>query len=84
MILVTNKGIRTKRRVIKPNWNIRIKKNTGTAGAHIGETASGQDNTGASKRSSFGAHVSDVTKTSVPSTQSVLELLVAHLVDNPI
>ena len=58
---------------------------TGTAGAHIGKTTSAQDNVGATSNVlSIGAHVSYVTKTSVPSTQSVHELLAAHPVDNPI
>ena len=58
--------------------------NTGTAGTHVEETSADQDAGATSDGSSIGAHVSDVTKTNVPSTQNVQELLAAHPVDDPI
>ena len=59
--------------------------NAGTAGAHVGEAASDKDEKGApSDSSSIGAHVSDVTKTILPQTQRVQDILAAHPIDNPI
>ena len=59
--------------------------NTGTVGVDVGETAAAQKNTGAtSDGSSIGAHVSNVNKTNIPSTQSIHELLTAHPVEDPI
>ena len=58
--------------------------NTDATGAHVGETAAAQDAGATSNGLSIGAHISNITETNVPSTQSVQELLVAHPVDGPI
>ena len=59
--------------------------NTGTVDTHVGEIVSGQDKTSASSnRSSIGAHICDVTKTVVTSTQSVQDILAAHHVEDPV
>ena len=59
--------------------------NTCTVDAHVGEMTSAQDNAGATSNIlSIGAHVSGVTETNVPLTQSVHVLLAAHPVDDPI
>ena len=58
--------------------------NTGTAGAHFGETTTPQDSSTPSNRSSIGAHVSNVIEPDVQPAQSVQDILAAHPSSDPI
>ena len=58
--------------------------NTGTVGAHVGETATPQDSSTPSDGYSIGAHVSDVTKPVVLPARSIQDILAAHPIGDPI
>ena len=57
---------------------------SGTAGAHVGETATPKDTTVPSKGGSIGAHVSETSQRPFRPARSVEELLAAHPVDDAI
>ena len=57
---------------------------SGTAGAHVGETATPKDTTVPSKEGSIGAHVSETSQRPFCPARSVEELLAAHPVDDAI
>ena len=57
---------------------------SGTAGAHVGETATPKDTTVPSEGGSIGAHVSETSQRPFRPARSVEELLAAHPVDDAI
>ena len=58
--------------------------NTGTAGAHVGETTTPQDSSASSNGSSIGTHVSEVAKPSSWLTWSIQDILATHAINDPI
>ena len=58
--------------------------NTGTKGAHVGETTTPQDSSTPSNESSIGAHVSNVIKPVVWPAQYIQDILAAHPISDPI
>ena len=62
----------------------KYNSNTGTTGAHVGETTTLQDSSTPSSGLSIGAHVCDVTKPDVWPVQYVQDILAAHPIGDPI
>ena len=62
IILATKKGDKNKKKGDEPKSEDKDNNNTGTAGAHVGETRMPQDSNAPSNGSSIGAHVSEVAK----------------------
>ena len=80
-------GLRVLSRVKETAFaNPRFEKSntTGTASAHVGETATPKDSTTPSNESSIGAHVSEVEEHDALLTRSIQKVLATHAIDDPI